>query len=100
MPATAPPAAKPWTKRRRDRPGAKPDDLIDMKHLSSTFGWQQARPEPNTPSHRVGGQAPQRTRTGESTPDQALPRFSRSVVERSEERRVGKEGVSTCRSRW
>src|SRR3546814_14391602 len=29
-----------------------------------------------------------------------LGRLALRVVERSEERRVGKEGVSTCRSRW
>src|SRR3546814_14460832 len=29
-----------------------------------------------------------------------LQRFFRMGLERSEERRVGKEGVSTCRSRW
>src|SRR3546814_5949309 len=34
IPATAPPTANPWTKRRRDRSDATPDDWIDMKHLS------------------------------------------------------------------
>src|SRR3546814_3059419 len=32
--------------------------------------------------------------------DQACPDFPQAGLERSEERRVGKECVSTCRSRW
>src|SRR3546814_12106983 len=35
---------------------------------------------------------------GKTTVDQA--RAALEILERSEERRVGKEGVSTCRSRW
>src|SRR3546814_4299818 len=30
----------------------------------------------------------------------SLPTFNRGIADRSEERRVGKECVSTCRSRW
>src|SRR3546814_4886951 len=43
--------------------------------------------------------------THQQAPSQRIPRFGdaqlrRRTTARSEERRVGKEGVSTCRSRW
>src|SRR3546814_13428874 len=37
---------------------------------------------------------------GRATAHKLLERWTGTKGERSEERRVGKEGVSTCRSRW
>src|SRR3546814_5011177 len=47
----------------------------------------------------VGGQV-SRQRADEPVAVDRLGRFVEVAVERSEERRVGKECVSTCRSRW
>src|SRR3546814_1175604 len=41
-----------------------------------------------------------RNRSNSMTPEQVSHRRRRNRHERSEERRVGKECVSTCRSRW
>src|SRR3546814_17854289 len=43
---------------------------------------------------------PARARMPVSSSAAAMPDFLRPVRTRSEERRVGKECVSTCRSRW
>src|SRR3546814_2817002 len=54
------------------------------------------RPEPAGPAvHQVGEQ---HERDDQQDPGQVGDRAA--LVERSEERRVGKECVSTCRSRW
>src|SRR3546814_17118091 len=52
-----------------------------------------------TPPLALGGRsgAYQRTQPAEREP---LPPYAGQARLRSEERRVGKEGVSTCRSRW
>src|SRR3546814_345510 len=42
-PATAPPTASPWTKRRRDKPAPKPEDSVDIKDSNSASRWRRAR---------------------------------------------------------
>src|SRR3546814_16995659 len=70
---------------------------------------------PETAARDSGVRAFVRLRPGEDAPDRLAPHDeaalaqrlgtgpvfrTRSAAERSEERRVGKEWVSTCRSRW
>src|SRR3546814_6953114 len=62
------------------------------------------------PEGGFGKQLPEPTSIGQNAAEQMLERTEQllsymvglpgAMAERSEERRVGKEGVSTCRSRW
>src|SRR3546814_18842486 len=74
-------------------------DLDEMALKLTTARWytpsSRRIQRPASDSAAAGGRRPARFRTdaGRPVPD------SRGIV-RSEERRVGKAGVSTCRSRW
>src|SRR3546814_15931676 len=74
-----------------DRTGYLVDVVGDTYH-EETIGFDCARNGDLIEMHRDPGQ------------DVEISRFHHaalgSYADRSEERRVGKEGVSTCRSRW
>src|SRR3546814_15563321 len=81
------------------RPDVTANDAADRALMKA---WQVAGPPtllligPDGQEHRA-----ERT-VGEITPEAFLARLQRvqKGAQRSEERRVGKECVSTCRSRW
>src|SRR3546814_8362337 len=62
----------------------------------------QRRPGQEAPEFLMGGETGKGRfiRTAEAAQDKAGGIELREMVDRSEERRVGKECVSTCRSRW
>src|SRR3546814_14704858 len=74
-----------------------PDDRADLWHIRDFRG----RPdEGRGPGYR-GARCPGLCELGNRPPILAqVPANLRDMLGRSEERRVGKECVSTCRSRW
>src|SRR3546814_12862627 len=80
---------------RRGVPSPRPPDL-DASLPPKRPRRRRNRPRPQ--QRRAHRKRP-RPRQKRPRPTYPRPRF-RNRQKRSEERRVGKEGVSTCRSRW
>src|SRR3546814_11527038 len=77
------------------REGGEKVDVRDLRHRSAAPRHAAARPpEGDERNHDPLGEG------GEAGSDQRQPRHRLRLGPRSEERREGKECVSTCRSRW
>src|SRR3546814_7788957 len=81
------------------RPGRSPEGALLVPLLKA-----RGNDESSLFAVEIAYVAPTAPWTDRGTTDTVLPALdipiSRTGVERSEERRVGKECVSTCRSRW
>src|SRR3546814_19419778 len=88
---------KLWQRHVVHEPEAGPPLLYMDRHLVYEVTSPQA-----FEGLRMGKRRLWRPQTVLATADHNVPTTSRSVgiIDRSEERRVGKECVSTCRSRW
>src|SRR3546814_13786739 len=78
------------------------DDLVEGLRLKDTKGALVANVTPEGPAAEAGIQQGDVVIEFDGKPITELRKLPRVVAEtpRSEERRVGKECVSTCRSRW
>src|SRR3546814_12885341 len=79
-------------------------DQAERRDVENTK-WRQAFLARDSIDDQIGGCADQRHRAAQDRhiaqrDKQPLGRIACSPCQRSEERRVGKECVSTCRSRW
>src|SRR3546814_1602393 len=76
---------------------ALPISLSEFFDVTDTE-WSQARIERDLAA--VNAKSTKAKQAGKASAERRLNERSTNVEQRSEERRVGKECVSTCRSRW
>src|SRR3546814_12224539 len=83
----------------REARGSSRTDLPDRHRISA--GGRKVRLSPAVPDCRAAAPSPGRGGPPRAPESQDIrPATARRCPKRSEERRVGKECVSTCRSRW
>src|SRR3546814_15015325 len=79
------------------QPETRCQDTLPQEH-AGWCGWQHAKTPDQRPDLRGPGGLPEGRRPGRGP--RRDPGAEEAGRESSEERRVGKECVSTCRSRW